>query len=398
MRGLRSTIALIVVLAGLGGVHLFFVTVEDAGQGDGRRREGEGVRGAAGRQDRRDHGDVGGRRRDDAEEGRRRLADDAPVAVKADEIGSVRHHDGVGVDSTSSGSSTRIPTNLNDYGLSKPRIEVDFKASGDATVQKLLIGEKSPTGADLFAKRNDEKRVFLIPAFQETTLNRTTFDLRDKTLLKFDREKVDGIDVTADGKTLALAKDGGDWKITKPLQTRADFGSVEGLVGRLQTAQMKSIVTNEPTPADLKKYGLDKPQATVNLNAGSARATLLVGGKAEDNTRLRARCVEAGGRHGRQRAPRRLQEGRRRLSPQGSLRVPPVQRHAHRAHAQRPDGRARPGEGPGRERAGQVAPRQPEPWRRGQGQDATACSRSCRTCAPRRSWSRPRRPGSTSRR
>ena len=47
---------------------------------------------------------------------------------------------------------------------------------------------------------------------------------------------------------------------------------------------MKSIVTENATPADLKKYGLDKPEATVNLNAGSARATLLVGGKAADNT------------------------------------------------------------------------------------------------------------------
>jgi hypothetical protein len=65
---------------------------------------------------------------------------------------------------------------------------------------------------------------------------------------------------------------------------RADFGSVEGLVGRLQSAQMKSIVTNDPTPADLKKYGLDKPEVTVNLNAGSSRATLMIGGKAENNT------------------------------------------------------------------------------------------------------------------
>src|SRR5439155_2674865 len=61
-------------------------------------------------------------------------------------------------------------------------------------------------------------------------------------------------------------------------------GAVEGLVGRLGTAQMKSIVTTEASPADLKKYGLDKPQETVTLNVGSARATLQLGAKAEDNT------------------------------------------------------------------------------------------------------------------
>ena len=176
------------------------------------------------------------------------------------------------------------PASLNDYGLSNPRVEIDFKASGDKTAHKLLIGEKSPTGADLFAKRDDEKRVFLISATQDTTFNRTTFDLRDKTLIKFEHDKVDGVQVDADGKTLVLAKDGGDWKISKPVQSRADFGSVEGLIGKLQTAQMKSIVTAEPTPADLKKYGLDKPEVTVNLNTGSSRATLLLGGKAADNT------------------------------------------------------------------------------------------------------------------
>jgi len=150
--------------------------------------------------------------------------------------------------------------------------------------RRLLIGEKSPTGSDLFAKRNDEKKVFLIPASQESTLNRSTFELRDKTLLKFERDKVDAIGVEAGGKSLQLAKDNTEWKITQPLQARADYGSVEGLIGRLQTAGMKSIVSDNPTPADLKQYGLDKPAATVDLKLGSARATLAVGGKAADNT------------------------------------------------------------------------------------------------------------------
>src|SRR5206468_11558376 len=74
-----------------------------------------------------------------------------------------------------------------------------------------------------------------------------------------------------------------EWKLTAPLQVRADFGAVEGLVGRLQSAQMKSIAADE-APPDLKKFGLDKPEVTVNVNAGSARATLLVGGKADDGT------------------------------------------------------------------------------------------------------------------
>jgi hypothetical protein len=81
-----------------------------------------------------------------------------------------------------------------------------------------------------------------------------------------------------------MAKDGADWKIRKPLETRADYGSVEGLIGRVQTVQMKSIAADQATPADLKKFGLEKPEATVNINTGSSRATLLIGGKATDTT------------------------------------------------------------------------------------------------------------------
>ena len=281
MRGLRSTFALIVVLAGL-GAYIYFVTWKTPeGDAGGKKQDKvftalqadtiDEIKVSAG-------GDATMLKKDG---GTWQITQ--PVAAKADES------EVSGITSAlSSIDVVRIvdenPSNLNDYGLSNPRIEIDFKAAGDKDYRKLLIGEKSPTGADLFARRNDEKKVFLIPAFQETTFNKTAFDLRDKALLKFDREKVDGLDVTSGGKTLTIAKDGGDWKITKPLQTRADFGSVEGLVGRLQTAQMKSIVTSEPTPADLKTYGLDKPDATVTLNAGSARATLLVGSTAADNT------------------------------------------------------------------------------------------------------------------
>ena len=103
-------------------------------------------------------------------------------------------------------------------------------------------------------------------------------------MLKFDRDKVDGIEVNAGGKPIQLAKEGPTGRLARPVQARADYGTVEGLIGRLQSLQMKSMVAAEASPADLKKYGFDKPDATVNVNLGSARATLLIGGKSDDNT------------------------------------------------------------------------------------------------------------------
>src|SRR3989442_579841 len=173
------------------------------------------------------------------------------------------------------------PTDLENYGLAKPRIDVGFRTSGDKDCRHLLIGEKSTVGGDVFAMRSDEKRVVLISANWEPSFNASTFDLREKALLKFDRSKVDGIEVSAGGKLLQFAKDGREWKLTKPLQARADYGAVEGLVARLE-GKAKAFVTNDADPADLKKYGLDRPGATLNLTFGSTTLTLLVGGKAGD--------------------------------------------------------------------------------------------------------------------
>lgn len=285
MRGLKSTLALIVVLAGL-GAYIYFVTskMPEGGSGDAGAKKQEKVFAAL--------------EADTIEEIKVSMAaGDATTLKKEGGAWKITQPmDAQASESEVSGLTSALgqteivrvidenPANLNDYGLSNPRFAISFKAAGDKEYRKLLVGEKTATGADLFAQRNDEKKVFLIPATQESSFNRTTFDFRDKALLKFEREKVDALDITSGGKALAIVKDGGDWKISKPLQTKADFGSVEGLVGRLQTVQVKSIVADTATPADLKQYGLDKPEATVNLNLGSARATLLFGGKAADNT------------------------------------------------------------------------------------------------------------------
>jgi hypothetical protein len=74
-----------------------------------------------------------------------------------------------------------------------------------------------------------------------------------------------------------------DWSMKAPVDARADFSAVDSLVGRLADLQMKSLVTPDGSK-DLKKYGLDKPDITATIGAGSARASLAIGGKSPDGT------------------------------------------------------------------------------------------------------------------
>jgi len=164
-------------------------------------------------------------------------------------------------------------TDLKQYGLDPARIEVTFKFAGKD--QKLLLGQKTPTGGDLYAKVPDKPRVFLVASYLESTFDKSTFALRDKTILKINREKVDRVEIETPDRTVKVAKQGDDWRLTSPVDARADFGAVEGIIGRLNTTPMKAITAAEAT--DLKEYGLDKPAATVRVMSGSAQASLAIG-------------------------------------------------------------------------------------------------------------------------
>jgi hypothetical protein len=131
--------------------------------------------------------------------------------------------------------------------------------------------------------------VFLVSGFLDTTFDRKTFDLRDKRVLRFDRDKVDAIEIASARSSARFAKRDDSWRLTAPLDAKADFGAVEGLIGRLGSGQMKSIVA--VAPEDLKEYGLHEPDVTVTLGAGSARTAISFGAKTTDGAGVYARDV-----------------------------------------------------------------------------------------------------------
>lgn len=171
-----------------------------------------------------------------------------------------------------------------EFGLEPPRFTVGFKAAGATTFSRLQIGRKTPTGGDLYARVEGQPRVFLISGYLEDALNKTPFKLRDKTILKFERDLADSLTIDrTEPPAMAFAKKGSDWRFTKPYEAKADFNLVDGLVGKLNQAKMTGIETADGTK-DLKKYGLDKPQVTATVGAGSARATLAFGSKKDDGS------------------------------------------------------------------------------------------------------------------
>jgi hypothetical protein len=174
------------------------------------------------------------------------------------------------------------PANPAEFGLAPARFSVAFKVAGEPAMQRLEIGRKTPTGSDLYARVEGQPKVFLISAYLEDSLNKTPFGLRDKTALKFDRDAADALTLEVTGTpTLSFVKKGQDWRFTKPYDAKADFGIVDGVVSKLASAKMTAIETADGTK-DLKKYGLDKPQAVATIGVGSTQARMAVGSKKAD--------------------------------------------------------------------------------------------------------------------
>ncbi|MGE3277431.1 MAG: DUF4340 domain-containing protein [Vicinamibacterales bacterium] len=282
MRGLTSTLVLALVLAGL-GAYIYFGEAPPAGD---ENRESlftveadqiTGIRLTAG-------GETSVIEKDGDT-----WKMTAPVATDADatEVSGL----------TSNLASVAInrvvdeqASDLAAYGLADPRIRVAYTtaAGGAGTLE---IGDKTPAGSDVYARAGDSNRVVLVSSFLETTFDKKPFDLRDKSVLAFERDKADGITIRhGSGEPIRLARDGSTWTVEAPVKARGDYGAIEGLLTRLSTASMSALVETDGT--DLAKYGLADPAARITVSTGSSQATLALGPDVDGKTYARDEARE----------------------------------------------------------------------------------------------------------
>jgi len=266
MRGLWSTLALVLVLAGL-GAYIYFVESKKPASGvEPNEKVFAGV----------ESGQVN--------EVQITSAGQTSVLVKKDAGWQMTAPEATDADVTEASSlatniasmeQTRVVDenagDLAPYGLAEPRIRIAFKAEGDKSGE-VHLGDKTPTQSDVYAVKPGTKRVFLVSSYLETTFDKKPFDLRDKRVVKFERDKVDALEVTRGRDSIRMKREGSDWKVERPIAGRGDYSNIEGLLTRLSTAGMSELVDSNAT--DLKKYGLDAPGMSITVGSGSSQAVL----------------------------------------------------------------------------------------------------------------------------
>jgi Domain of unknown function (DUF4340) len=188
---------------------------------------------------------------------------------------------------------TATPTSLKDFGLEQPKQTVKVVQDGAKEPLQLLVGDKLPDSSGVYAKLPTAARVFTLPSFGVSSLEKKPFDFRDRDLLHVKRDDVRTLEVSGPEGGYALIKDDkGEWAFTKPLQTKAGRWSVDGLVGTIEGLRMESVAAEDAK--DPKPFGLDKPARTVTLVSKDGATKTLEIGKSAGEKKYNARLAGSG--------------------------------------------------------------------------------------------------------
>lgn len=176
---------------------------------------------------------------------------------------------------TSERTINEEPKSLSEYGLDRPIIQFGIVLKGDRPSPNLLIGDKNPSGFSVYAKREDGSSVFLVADSLRTRLSRTPTDLRDKTLLVLEPDKVSTLKLSGKGQSISLRSAGGDrWEMLQPVKAKADASAVRDLLWKIRNARIKEFLV--PGDAARRRYGLDSPDLVVGLREEDVSKQLIL--------------------------------------------------------------------------------------------------------------------------
>jgi hypothetical protein len=166
-----------------------------------------------------------------------------------------------------------------DFGFDAPPVSLVI-AAGDQRWQ-LLVGNKTAPGDQVFLRVVGTDGAFVADADWLKFLPRTAADWRSTALVAADGTDCDDIVLTNGAKVIELRRDATNrlWRMTRPLQARADSDRITAALEQLQAAHVSQFVTDD-AKADLTAFGLQPADLDLWLNRGTNFISALHTGKA----------------------------------------------------------------------------------------------------------------------
>ncbi len=157
-----------------------------------------------------------------------------------------------------------------EYGLGPSARVVRFGAG--EREHELRLGKDAPVGGGAYASTDAAGEIYTIARFKAASFDKPIADLREKRILDFDREAIRRIEASWPGGRVVLERDAGSaeppplegtgeapkppgsdtaaaWRITAPIQARADAESIDDLLSDLSFLRADGFVDEVPTDA-----------------------------------------------------------------------------------------------------------------------------------------------------
>ncbi|MEW5723688.1 MAG: DUF4340 domain-containing protein [Thermodesulfobacteriota bacterium] len=178
--------------------------------------------------------------------------------------------------------------NLAEFGLDRPEISLSLYGGGRLLGPSLHLGALNPLGFLSYALLGDSTRVFTVTQDVRQALDRSLYDLRDKSLVLLGGEKMDYLVLEAKDKVELKRRGIRSWDITEPRPGSADADVVQRLIYRGLKGKVQEFLAGggePPAPAGPGEetggdpYGFDRPFLKVRvMSEGRVAADLVMGG------------------------------------------------------------------------------------------------------------------------
>ena len=151
---------------------------------------------------------------------------------------------------------------LRQAGLDPPSLQLVLHDANAKTNRVLLLGKELETGK-FYAKDGSRPTIFIVDNQIGDKLRRPIFDWRDKSLVHFDREKLQEIEIIRSADRLSARKSEENWLFADGRKLQWD--KVSSMLNTLEFDKAKDIVDSPRAPS---AYGLDKPRLEIVLKSG----------------------------------------------------------------------------------------------------------------------------------
>lgn len=154
-------------------------------------------------------------------------------------------------------------------------IEIAFGATSTRAV-----GEPAEEKEIVHVRTSEREEILLVSAEAVGKVRQTTFDLRDKSVVSFDRNRVTRIRVErAEGFSFTVGSRPDGWQVERPRSMPARRGTVDDILWNLEDLSAIEFVTEETDARTLREYGLAVPQTaiTIELRGRAQPIKVLIG-------------------------------------------------------------------------------------------------------------------------